>query len=97
MTFNCSSRVILNEGDDFTCVCRGEDGSPPASVIWYKDGVQIGGTGTENKTLTLRNVERTASGTYKCVAQSHTLYTDEKSVEMIVYGKFNSYWFHHIF
>jgi hypothetical protein len=78
-------------------VCRGEDGSPPASVIWYKDGVQIGGTGTENKTLTLRNVERTASGTYKCVAQSHTLYTDEKSVEMIVYGKFNSYWFHHIF
>jgi hypothetical protein len=61
-------------------VCRGEDGSPPASVTWFKDGVQISGTGTENKTLTFRNVEKTASGTYKCVAQSHTLYTDEESV-----------------
>jgi hypothetical protein len=61
-------------------VCRGEDGSPPASVTWFKDGVQIGGTGIESKTLTFRNVERTVSGTYKCVAQSHTLFTDEESV-----------------
>ncbi len=83
---SCSSRIILNEGDNFTCVCRGEGGNPPADVTWYKDGVQIDGTGMGNKTLTLSNVDKKASGTYECVAQSHTL-TNEKSIESIVYCK----------
>jgi hypothetical protein len=91
VTFNCSSRVVLNEGDDVTCLCRGEDGNAPVSVTWYKDGVRIGEKGTERKTLTLRNVEKTASGSYKCVARSHTLLTDEKSVEIFVYCKYNSH------
>jgi hypothetical protein len=57
VTINCSSAVIVNEGDDFTCVCRGEGGNPPANVTWYdKDGVQIGGTGKEEQTLTRSNV-----------------------------------------
>jgi hypothetical protein len=76
----------VNEGDNVTCVCRGKGGNPPANVTWYKDGVQIGGTGKEEQTLTLSNVFKTASGTYKCVAKSHTL-TDEKSIEIIVYCK----------
>ena len=57
VTINCSSAVIVNEGDDFTCVYGGKGGNPPANVTWYdKDGVQIGGTGKEEQTLTRSNV-----------------------------------------
>ncbi|CAB4025521.1 junctional adhesion molecule B-like [Paramuricea clavata] len=80
VTINCSSIVRVNEGDGFACVCRGEGGNPPANVTWYKDGDPIGGTGNKEQTLTLRNVHGTDTGTYKCVAQIHTL-TDEKLVE----------------
>ncbi len=71
VTFSCSSPITVDEGDDFTCVCRGEGGNPPANVTWYKDNVQIGETGKENQTLTIVDVDKTDSGTYKCVAQSH--------------------------
>ncbi|CAB4019255.1 transmembrane and immunoglobulin domain-containing 1, partial [Paramuricea clavata] len=90
-TINCRGFVTVDEGckdftvdegKDFTCVCRGENGNPPASVTWYKDGVQIGTTEKE-QTLTRSNVTGTDSGTYKCVAQSHTL-TEEKSVVIVV-------------
>jgi hypothetical protein len=81
-----SSSIIVNEGDNFTCVCRGEGGNLPANVTWYKDDIQIGGTGKEEQTLTLSNVVRTASGTYKCVAKIHTL-MNGKSIEIIVYCK----------
>ena len=81
-----SSSIIVNEGDNFTCVCRDEGGNLPANVTWYKDGVQIGGTGIEEQTLALSNVDKTASGTYKCVAKIHTL-IDGKSIEIIVYCK----------
>ena len=74
----------MNEGDDFTCVCRGEGGNPLADVTWNKNGVQIGGTGMEEQALPLRNVDGADSGTYKCVAQSHINATDEKSIEIIV-------------
>jgi hypothetical protein len=83
---SCSSLIEVNKGDDITCVCKGVGGNPPANVTWYKDGVQLSETGIENRTLSLGNVDRTASGIYKCVAESHTL-TDEKSVEIIVYCK----------
>ncbi|CAB4029026.1 opioid-binding cell adhesion molecule isoform X4 [Paramuricea clavata] len=86
VTLSCSSPVTVNEGDNVTCICRGKGGNPSANVTWYdKGGVQIVGTGKEEQTLTLSNVVNTASGTYKCVAKSHTL-TDEKSIEIIVYN-----------
>ena len=35
----------------------GKGGNPPANVTWYdKNGVQIGGTGKEEQTLTRSNV-----------------------------------------
>ena len=96
-TINCRSfdtvdegckDFTVDEGKNFTCVCRGENGNPPASVTWYKDGVQIGTTEKEEQTLTRSNVTETDSGTYKCVAQSHTLtLTEEKSVVVKVYSK----------
>ena len=85
VTFNCSSPVIVNEGDDVKCQCRGEGGNPPADVTWYKGSNKIG-TGREEQTLTFTSVNKTASGTYKCVAKSHNV-TDEKSIEIIVYCK----------
>ena len=77
----------MNEGDDFSCECRGERGNPLANVTWYKDDEQIVGTGRVNRTFNLVKVDNTASGTYKCVAQSHTL-LEEQSVKLIVYCKY---------
>ena len=89
MTLSCSSPITLYEGDNFTCVCRGEGGNPPANVTWYdKDGVQIGGTGKEEQTLTRSNVRRTVSGTYKCVATSHTLTDELVEVKVILDCKY---------
>ena len=42
--------------------------------------------GKEEQRLAFSNIDQTASGTYKCVAKSHSL-TDEKSIEIIVYCK----------
>ena len=84
---NCSSLNTVNEGDDFSCECRGEGGNPPANVTWYKDGRQIGRTGKKEQTLNLSKVDNTASGTYTCVAQSHTTLKDKKSIKLIVYCK----------
>ena len=83
VTINCSSSVTVNKGDYFTCVCGGEGGNPPANVTWYKDGVQIGETGKEEQTLTLSDVDGRDTGTYKCVAESHTL-AEEKLVKVKV-------------
>ena len=87
MTLSCSSPITLYEGDDFTCVCRGEGGNPSANVTWYKDGVQIGGTGMEEQALTLSNVNGTDNGTYKCMAQSHINAMEEKSIEIKLVSK----------
>ena len=78
--------MTVNKGDNFTCECDSKGGNPPATVTWYKDGVQIVEPGKEAKSLTLINVNTHDSGTYKCIAQSHTL-TDQKSVEILVYRK----------
>ena len=86
MAFSCSRVLTVDEGDNVSCVCKGQGGNPPANVTWYKDGNKIGETGKEEKALTLNNVDRKASGTYKCAAQSHPL-KDEKVIEIIVYCK----------
>jgi hypothetical protein len=79
----------VNEGDDVICLCRGEDGNPPANVTWSKDDVQIGGIRTENKTLILNNLNETNGGIYKCKAQSydHPDYIDEKNITLVVKPK----------
>jgi hypothetical protein len=87
----CSGPVILNEGDNFTCECQGLDGNPPANVTWYKDGKQIGKTGTEKQILTLTKVDETDSATYKCMAESYSnaMYRDEKSIRVDVKCKYD--------
>ena len=86
MILNCASPVTLKKSENFTCLCKGEGGNPPANVTWYKDGDKFTDVGTERQTLKLLNVGETESGTYKCVATSypHANYTDEKSSQVIV-------------
>ena len=86
VSINCSNLNTVNEGDDFSCGCKGEGGNPPANVTWYKDDRQIGGTGKKEQTLNLSNIDNTASGTYTCVTQSHAL-KDQKTIKLIVYCK----------
>ena len=87
VTINCSSLVKLREGGNFTCVCRGEGGNPPANVTWYKDGKQIYKTSYVENVLSLSDINEKNNGTYKCEAQSYTL-KDEKSIEVDVYRKY---------
>ena len=81
---------MLLEGDNFTCLCKGEGGSPPANFTWFKAGIEFSDVGTEKQTLNLFDIGKVNNGTYKCVATSypHENYTDEKSIEIIVYCKY---------
>ncbi|XP_028399302.1 immunoglobulin superfamily member 10-like isoform X2 [Dendronephthya gigantea] len=80
---NHSSPVKLNQESNFACSCRAENGNPPASVTWYnEDEVQLV-HGYDEQTLILKNVSGKDSGTYKCVARSHTL-SNNKSIEVMV-------------
>ena len=77
---------MVNVGDNITCLCKEKGGFPPANVTWYKDNTQIGDIKKGQNALILNNVDRTYSGTYKCVGQNHA-FTDEKKVEARFYGK----------
>ena len=74
----------MDENRDLICLCKGENGNPPADVIWYDNkGNSIGQNEREQKILVLRNVTEADRGTYTCKAQSYTL-IDEKSIEVKV-------------
>ena len=84
VTINCSSPITVKEDDDLICLCKGENGNPPADVIWYdKNSNVIGQKEKENKIFVLKSVTAADSRTYTCKAQSHTL-MDEKSIEVKV-------------
>ncbi|XP_028399294.1 Schwann cell myelin protein-like isoform X1 [Dendronephthya gigantea] len=89
VALNCSSPVILNEGDNFACLCKNEGGNSPANVTWYKNGVKFSNVGTERQKLILSIVGRRDRGTYKCVATSNPYgkYSDEKFIQVIIYIK----------
>ena len=88
VTVNCSSLITVNENHDLICLCKDENGNPPANVIWYdKNDNLIGQKEKEQKTLVLRSVTEADSGIYTCKAQSHTL-MDEKSTEVKVNCKY---------
>ena len=82
VTINCSSPIIVDEDDDLICICKGENGNPPADVIWYdKNDNPIDQKEKENKSLFLRSVTEADSGNYTCKSQSYTL-MDKKSIEV---------------
>ncbi|XP_028399310.1 limbic system-associated membrane protein-like [Dendronephthya gigantea] len=85
-TLNCSSTTTLSEGDDFSCLCKSENGNPPAYVSWYKDDKKISKTRKKNELLTLRDVDNTDRGIYKCLAESYPNedYQDRKALGIVV-------------
>ena len=87
MTISCPSRVILNESDDFSCLCKNEGGKNPVNVTWYKDNKRFRNTSNRKNLLNLTDVNENNNQTYMCVAQRYAL-KDEKSVDVIVYRKY---------
>ena len=82
MTIDCSSLLIVNEGDDVICECRCEGGNPPAECTWYKNGAQVGEREMEVNTLILRNFNRQDSANYLCVGQSHVKARNKMSIRI---------------
>ncbi|XP_028413706.1 titin-like [Dendronephthya gigantea] len=70
VSISCSRVNTVNTSDEFSCVCRGEGGNPPANVTWYK-GNKIMATGIVEAKLKFSNVDKDDSGNYTCVAESH--------------------------
>lgn len=79
----------MDEGNNFTCVCRGE-GKIPANinVTWYKENTQIEKVEKERQKLVLQNVTEADSGKYYCVAEGHNGRGD-RSIEVTVYRKYD--------
>ena len=88
VTVDCSSRTTMNVSDNFTCVCKGLGGKPPADVTWFKGNKQKGGPGKEEQTLRLVNVKKDANGTYTCVAESHEVARNETTIVLVVNCKY---------
>ncbi|XP_028413713.1 opioid-binding protein/cell adhesion molecule homolog [Dendronephthya gigantea] len=85
ITFSCPNPSTVNEGDNFTCLCKAEGGRPTPDVTWYdKNDVQVGETEKGEQSLNLTNVNETHIGNYTCKAQSHVNVTRMKSVEVNV-------------
>ncbi|XP_046858275.1 carcinoembryonic antigen-related cell adhesion molecule 6-like isoform X2 [Xenia sp. Carnegie-2017] len=87
VSIDCSSPLFVNEGDNVSCVCRGEGGNPPANVTWFdKDSTTVRGFGVESATLVITGASPNDRGSYKCKAESFNdpRFIDEKSIEIIV-------------
>ena len=77
MTINCPSSFSVNESSDFSCLCKGENGYPTATVKWIKDGVVVEGPSSLQVLLPRYNVNAADDGTYTCEAESFTLVTNK--------------------
>ncbi|XP_028413750.1 limbic system-associated membrane protein-like [Dendronephthya gigantea] len=83
VSVGCFHYNTVNTSDEFSCVCRGEGGNPPAKITWYK-GNKIMATGIVEAKLKLSNVDKDDSGNYTCVAESHEKAKNETEIELIV-------------
>ena len=54
---------VLLQSANLTC---GAQGIPDPNITWFKDGVLL--EGERNRTLTIREVDITDRGLYRCVA-----------------------------
>ena len=89
ITITCSSLTTLKKGDEFTCICRGKGGKPPADVTWYKGNGRIV-TGKEEAILRFSFVKKEDNGTYKCEAKRHDE-AENEIIELIVNCMYNGF------
>ncbi|CAB3988512.1 B-cell receptor CD22 isoform X1 [Paramuricea clavata] len=82
----CSSAIVVNGGENVTCLCRGQGVNIPGlvNVTWFKDGAQIGKTESQQNELILNYVNERNSGNYTCRVQKYVEVQNETSVELIV-------------
>ena len=84
---NCSTdTIILEEGDDFNCLCNSTGGNPPPTASWYKNDTVVSGPGYLKKMLPLKNINREDAGNYSCIVKSYDLH-DMKSINIEVQCK----------
>ena len=80
----CSTdTIILEEGDDFNCLCNSRGGNPPPTASWYKNGTVVSGPGSLKEMLPLINISREDAGNYICIVKSYDL-NDTKSINIQV-------------
>ena len=82
------------EGDNVTLSCNA-DGNPVPTISWTKNGSPVDtsynsriGFSKDKKQLTIRNVNRTDSGEYRCVANNSVGNDTSKAAELNVKCKY---------
>lgn len=90
LTENLPSRTEVVENEPVSLVCP-VTGSPPPTVVWYKDGNQIddsdeGYSLSTDGTLIVMNVDVNDEGLYKCVA-TNDVGSVAREVTVDVHGK----------
>ena len=71
------------KGDNFSCLCKGIGGTPPARISWFKNGEKIKGPGYLQATLD-KNDFVLGEGVYYCNSTSGQL----NDVENITLSKY---------
>ena len=82
----CPSPIVVNKGENVTCLCQDHGGNIPGhvNVTWFKDGAQISNTELQQNMLILKDVNERNSGNYTCRVQSLVEVENETSVEVVV-------------
>ena len=82
---DCLTNIEKNEGEDLTCLCKGQGGNPPPNASWVKDGHVINGTGYLEKRLSIKNIRKKDAGLYTCrVVTVSCGLTDEETITLRV-------------
>ena len=94
MILSCPLSLVVNEGDNVSCVCTEKGGSPPSNVTWFdENNIPVKGWNVGENKLMIENITLSQGGTYRCIAESYPSknYKDEKSVEIKVNCKKNTF------
>lgn len=73
------------KGDNFSCLCEGINGKPPAWTSWFKGGKRIKSPEYLRNKLSKVDIENGGEGVYYCFALSGNL----SAVENITLSEYN--------
>ena len=75
------------KGDNFSCLCEGIGGTPPARISWFKNGEKIKGPGYLQAKLVKADFVKAGEGVYYCNSTSGQL----NNVAVITLSKYNCF------